>query len=388
MKKILYISKNRDYLEKIQETYLELHKICEFTHGETFMQEDVMNANKILIEEDQILDVNIMHALIRDKGAENIVLILKSQESNLAKHFVLSGIHMHYMSSPLYSLLHKIEGITTIENAQENARENLKKSGTKLVALTSPMGGSGKTTLALNLADVLSQKKKKVLLVDLSIYSDVAAKLQIPYKNSFNNLISTIIKDIEVGLQENKMNSFKNNVYHYEKRNTNFDILFGLTPIQAEKITSEVIEEIVQIITAFSYDVVLFDTASGVSEMNLSLVECVDTVLSVSLADVGSGWKTILQKELFEIVQVTKKCRLVINRFSKKSGFSCKQLEKELQYPLLGVIPENAQVGFYANSGKLISQSNQKGFQNYINQIAHEILPVFTRTEIKTRTLR
>lgn len=388
MNNILFVSRNSDFYEKLQNAYSSLDRVASFICSETIDFDLLPQINKIIIDEQCVLDSNIMNTILAEKGANNIILLFYSYGSDISKKFSLLGVHIHYINSPLYSLVNKIEGATNIEKAHTNAQIRAKKRGTKLIAITSAMGGAGKTTLALNLADTLSRKRKQVLVVDFSIHSDLAAKLQIQHKNSFNNLISTIIKENGIDNSDHKVHSFKNNVVHYQKKTSNFDLLFGLTPVQAEKITSEVVEEIIRIIQTFQYDVVLFDTSSVDSETNLALIECADSVFALSVPDVGSGWKMILQKELYECIQVTDKCRLIINRYSKKSGFSCKQLERELQYPLIGVLPENVQVGFYANSGRLISQSSQKKFLPYLNYIAHQIEPVFTREEIKTKKIR
>jgi Mrp family chromosome partitioning ATPase len=389
MNKILFISKNFEFYKSLQETYMSLGRRCEFYHSDNIDWELVRDANKIIVDESSVADVNILNNILTEKGSNNVVLLFRGYGSELSKQFALAGAHIHFINSPLYSLVNKLEDATTIEKAYEHKTKMSTNTGrTKLLAITSAMGGTGKTTLAINLADVLSRKRKQVLVVDFSIYSDVAAKLQIQYKNSLNNFISTIIKDYGTDNIDHKIHSFKNNVFHYQKKNVNFDLLFGLTPIQAEKMTSEVVEEIIKTIQKFEYDVVIFDTSSVDSETNLALIECVDTILTVSVADVGSGWKTILQKELYECIQATEKCRLVVNRFSKKSGFSCKQLEQELQYPMIGVLPENPQLGFWSNGGKLISQSNQGSFLPYLNYIAHQIEPVFTREEIKTKKIR
>lgn len=388
MNKIICIVDDLDFIEKLKKICIELNSNSKIEYADKIDLNMLDNYNKVIIAEDKMVDITIVKEVIRKKGEKNFVLLVNQMNNEISRQFILTGIHIHYKNSPLYSLVNKLEGIISIENGIANARANFKKKGSKLIAVTSPAGGTGKTTIALNVADVLAQKGRRVLVVDMSIYSDVAAKLQIQYKNGLNNLVSTILQDFENVSQENKINSFKSNIVTYKKKNCSFDLLFGLTPVKAEKISNEVVEEIIKVINAFNYEIVIFDTCSSVMEMNLALMECVDTVLVVSLPDIGNGWKIILQKELYECIQVTQKCRLVVNRFSKKSGFSCKQLEKELQYPLFGLIPEDWKIGSYANSGKLISQINQKGTITYINFIAHQLDPIFYGHEIKRKRIK
>lgn len=387
MKKILCTLKDKDFYERLLVAYQELKVRGEVIYSDQLNPDEIEDYSKLIIDKEQLTDVELLNKVIQRLGAGNVILITDGLNDETTKQFLFTGIHIHYENSPVYSLINKLEGLVSIDNAKKNLMESMSKSGQKFIAVTSAAGGVGKTTLTLSLADALSKKNKKVLLVDMSIYSDIASKLQIKHTNGLNNLISSILQNSDKGLSEKRTESLKNNIVRFEKKNLYFDVLFGLTPLNAEKISSEVIDEIIKLIRESDYEIVLFDTCSSVSEMSLALVECMDTVLVVSLPDIGNGWKLIKQKELYECIQVTEKCRLVINRYSKKSGFSGKQLERELQYPLLGVIPEDDQMMYYSNSGKLMSQYSQKVTGTYINYIAHQLEPVFGPAETKIRKI-
>lgn len=407
MNTILCILKEKGFSEKLEAAYRDLKVRNEIKYSDSLDLDSIYldssdhnslalngvevnkknRCSKIILDKDHAMDTEKLNRLIEKVGANNVVLISTELNDEIVKQFLFTGIHIHYEDSPIYSLINKLEGFVSIESAKKNILENTNKNGQKFIAITSPAGGVGKTTLALNLTDVFSGKGKKVLLVDMSIYSDVAAKLQIKHMNGLNNLVSSILQDSDKGSKEKRIDALKNNIVKYEKKNQNFDILFGLTPINAEKINCDVIDEIIKIIREFDYEIVIFDTCSSVSEMSLALVECMDTVMVVALPDVGNGWKLIKQKELYECVQITEKCRLIVNRYNKKSGFSCKQLERELQYPLLGVIPNDDQLTYFSNCGKLITQNAQKGIITYVNYIAHQLEPIFNLSEIKIKKI-
>ncbi len=100
----------------------------------------------------------------------------------------------------------------------------------KVISICSVKGGVGKTTLTINLAGIYQTLKKKVLILDLDLYSGgVSALLDLKNKKDVFMLIDSI--------SNNRFTNISDYVEHY---NSNIDVLASpRDPRQASKIESK-----------------------------------------------------------------------------------------------------------------------------------------------------
>ena len=133
----------------------------------------------------------------------------------------------------------------------------------KVFTVTSVKGGTGKTTTLLNLAGIYSRLNKKVLIVDLDLYSgDVASILNLNYKNDIYNLFEDI--------NNNEFNSLEDYMYDY---NNNIKVLSApKDPRFGRKINSKVLN-IILYKASMKFDVILIDTNHILTDINLFALE-------------------------------------------------------------------------------------------------------------------
>lgn len=147
----------------------------------------------------------------------------------------------------------------------------------KVITVTSMKGGVGKTQFVLNLASILALEKKKVLIVDLDLYTgDVAFALNLKPAGTIFNLCDDIT----------------NNRYKFDSKNvyiTDYNEYISVLaspkdPRQANKIDPRYIE---LILNQFSgkFDVVLVDTSHILSHYNIMAFELSDKILHVFTND-------------------------------------------------------------------------------------------------------
>ncbi|WP_084024373.1 tyrosine-protein kinase family protein [Vulcanibacillus modesticaldus] len=67
----------------------------------------------------------------------------------------------------------------------------------KTILVTSPQGGSGKSTIAVNMAIHYAKKNLKVLLIDLAIYGSIPSMLKIPIRGKGMSSLITALEQNE-----------------------------------------------------------------------------------------------------------------------------------------------------------------------------------------------
>ena len=141
----------------------------------------------------------------------------------------------------------------------------------KVFTITSVKGGVGKTTTLLNLAGVCFNLGKRVLIIDLDLYSgDVASMLNINYNNDIYNLYEDI--------SNNKFDNFDDYV-------TSYNELIKVLPSPkdprfARKISIKVLNTILYK-ASMKFDVILIDTNHILTDINLVALDNADQILYV-----------------------------------------------------------------------------------------------------------
>ena len=133
----------------------------------------------------------------------------------------------------------------------------------KVITVSSVKGGVGKTTMALNLAGIYCELGKKVLIIDLDLFSGgVAASLAVKNKKDIYRMIDS--------MTNNRFTELKKYVTTY---NNNIDVLAcPKDPRMAMKVESRYIPLIFDLAKK-DYDVVLVDTSHVLNEINLTALD-------------------------------------------------------------------------------------------------------------------
>ena len=146
----------------------------------------------------------------------------------------------------------------------------------KIISINSVKGGVGKTTLAISLAGIYSLMKKKVLLIDLDLYSGgISTYLDINNKKDIFMLIDSI--------SNNRFTSLNDYIVNYNK---NIDVIPSVKdPRLATRIDSKYIKAVFKLAKT-EYDIVIVDTNHALDETNLVVLDNADTSLYVITNDI------------------------------------------------------------------------------------------------------
>lgn len=139
----------------------------------------------------------------------------------------------------------------------------MNNKNSKVISITSVKGGVGKTTTLLNLAGIYYRQKKKVLIIDLDLFSGgIAVSLDIKNKKDIFMLVDSI--------SNNRFTTLKDYVSIY---NNGIDVIAApKDPRQALKIDSKYLPVIFDIAKR-EYDVILVDTNHVLDEINLTILD-------------------------------------------------------------------------------------------------------------------
>lgn len=133
----------------------------------------------------------------------------------------------------------------------------------KIITISSVKGGVGKTTMTLNLAGIYCELNKRVLIIDLDLYSGgIAASLNVKNKKDIYTMIDS--------MANNRFTELKKYVTTYNK---NIDVLAcPKDPRMGAKVSGRCIPVIFDLAKK-EYDVVLVDTYHILDEINLTALD-------------------------------------------------------------------------------------------------------------------
>ena len=138
-----------------------------------------------------------------------------------------------------------------------------------VITVSSVKGGTGKSTTVLNLAGVLSLRKKKTLILDLDLYSGAIAP-------SLNIDITTDLYGLINDMYLNKFDNIENYVCSYNKY---IDVIPApKDPRLANKIKEKYLSLVIKKAST-RYDFILIDTTHCLNNINLLALDNSDLVL-------------------------------------------------------------------------------------------------------------
>lgn len=158
----------------------------------------------------------------------------------------------------------------------------------KVLALLSGKGGSGKTTLALSMASMLSNCKIKVLLIDCDLSTNGATYFYEDKLTEYGGNINSFYKHIFNPCQNKKENlinindymDFMPSIIQISKKNTE-SYAYKENDIEILQVLKKTYDE--------KYDVILFDCQAGYTDILKLVLPIVDINLFVMEADAISS---------------------------------------------------------------------------------------------------
>jgi len=236
----------------------------------------------------------------------------------------------------------------------------------QVVAVFSPKGGVGRTTIAVNLAVAASSELgKKVTLVDASFqFGDVAVLLNL---NPKDKSMAELVPQLEQGSDPDSVEAFT--LTHSSGMHV---LLAPPSPEMAELITPAGVKHVIEILRQRS-ELVVVDCAAWFNDTLLGILDLADVVLTVLTLEITSIKNTRLFLEVAEQLGYAHKIRLVLNRADTTLGIRVADVEHSIGRKIDHTIVSDGRVVVYAlNRGVPFVLSNRE------SQVSQDVLRLAT----------
>ena len=201
----------------------------------------------------------------------------------------------------------------------------------KIVSVYSPKGGTGCTTLAVNLALAMNNPETKVALVDGNLqFGDVAVFINEQGKNTVVDLAPRA-DELDAEIVEEVM------VKH---SSTDLHILAAPSrPEYAEKVTSGQFSKVLEYLTHL-YEYVIVDTSPTLTDVTLATIDVSDIIVLVTTQDIPSIKNCRLFLDLLNNLGIKRdRVMFIMNRFDKKTNITPDRVSDNLKQEVNLVIP-------------------------------------------------
>ena len=230
-----------------------------------------------------------------------------------------------------------------------------------VVAVFSPKGGIGRTTIAVNLAVAAATLGKRVALMDASFqFGDVGVLLNL---NPKNKSIADLLPELETGEPES-LDTFVIN------HSSGVRVLLAPpSPEQAELVTATSVRRVVDRLRA-EHDVVVIDCPSAFNDPTLAILDDSDVILTLLSLEITSIKNMRLFLEVSEQLGYgADKIRLVLNRADSTLGIKVSDVEHSIGRKVEHTIVSDGRSVVYAlNRGVPFMLSNREA------QVSQDVL--------------
>jgi pilus assembly protein CpaE len=222
----------------------------------------------------------------------------------------------------------------------------------KVLAVFSPKGGIGCTTVAVNTAVALAEAGHRTVLIDGSLqFGDVGVMLNLKSTASIVDLVERI-NDLEADLVSSVLMTHGSGLRV---------LLAPPRPEMAELVKGVDVKPLLDAMRIM-FDFVIIDTSTSLDDVNLALLDLSDRIILVTRQSLPSLKNVSRFFDLSEVLEYEReKVVLVINHASKRMNITVKDIEDTLKWPATAVIPEDATAYDAADQGRpLVSAAWQR----------------------------
>ncbi len=309
-----------------------------------------------------------------------VILILTGSEGQEVWHKMLRAGIKEFVTRPLTAdrLLEEVRKVAAIQSkaskragptAPTPAIAQPEAPKRRVITITGPRGGCGKTVIATNLAVALARASENVALVDLNLWGgDVAMLLDVSPKRTLGDLLPGF-GGIDYDVVDSVMSKHPSGVSVLPAPLTGtFD---GST------LSRYMVQSILEALREH-YEYIIVDTGYANLESTLAAMDYSDLILVVvgmDLPRLRDG--KLYLKNLLAANYPKEKIRVIVNRTTNSKEISSTEVETILEFPVTAQIPsDDVLVGSSVNLGQtFVSSSPNKPVAKALLALAEAMAP-------------
>jgi pilus assembly protein CpaE len=291
--------------------------------------------------------ITATEAIRAKQPAVQVVILSVQSDQNYMRRAMLAGARDFLTKPPmgdeLISAIRRAGSMAQIERSKSipvqvasTLGNNVMTAGYgkpkgKIVAIYSPKGGAGCTTIAVNLALTLHNDDTRVALVDGNIqFGDVAVFVNEQGKNTIVDLAPRS-DELDPEIVEEVMLKHAASGMHI--------LAAPSKPEYAEKVTSSQFSTVLEYLRQM-YSYVVVDCASLLTDVTLSAIDVSDLVVLITTQDIPSIKNCRLFLDLSQTLGIERDHILfIMNRYDKRINITPERVAENLKQEVSSVIP-------------------------------------------------
>lgn len=374
------IAETRENIRKLLQFEQDIVVVGSARTGQEAIQQAIETQPDVVLMDIHMPDMDGIKAtelLLKEVPYSQIVILSVQSEADYMRKAMLAGARYFLAKPPSGDEL-----ISTIRFLSERAKEqrkiltapaaevSIQKGGAasklmgKLLAVYSPKGGVGCTTLATNLAIGLNSDETPTVLVDGNLqFGDVSVFLNLQVKNSI------------VDLAERSDELDEDIVGEVLMRHDSG--LYVLAAPPRPEMADEVQASQVRLVLSFlrqHFAYVVVDNSSTMDDVTLAVLDLADLLLAIATTDIPSIKDARLLFDLLSVLEFPKEDILfILNKTDRRSGITAEAVSENLKQAVEGEIPlDDRTVATSVNRGEplLLGDNSRPIAKNLLDLLA------------------
>lgn len=292
--------------------------------------------------------ISATEAIRAKQPAVQVVILSVQSDQNYMRRAMLAGARDFLTKPPmgdeLISAIRRAGGMAQSERSKSIAVQALPAAGNagvltvgygapkgKVITVYSPKGGTGCTTVAVNLALTLHNEDTRVALVDGNLqFGDVAVFMNEQGKNTIMDLAPRA-EELDPEIVEEVMLKHTASGIHI--------LAAPSRPEYAEKVSSGQFTRVLEYLSQI-YAYVVVDTSSILTDVTLAALDVSDVIVLVTTQDIPSIKNCRLFLDLLQTMGVDRQRILfAMNKYDKRISITPERVAENLKQEVSSVIP-------------------------------------------------